>query len=242
MNEIVVEGRALTKEFGHITAVDNLNIRINAGEIYGLIGPNSAGKTTTINMFLGIIKPTHGSITILGERAPRKGMLEKTGYMPQETALYEDLTVYETVHFFGDIYKVKKHELRKRAHQVLRFVGLTEHKNTIVSNLSGGMKSRLSFVCSIIHQPQLLFLDEPTAGIDPQLRLSLWKYFREVARKGATVLITTHYMDEASRCDRVGLMWNGKLIGEDSPQTLKSKTGKESLEDVFLALSEEVDL
>jgi ABC-2 type transport system ATP-binding protein len=242
VSEIVVEGRALTKKFGHITAVDNLNIRINRGEIYGLIGPNSAGKTTTINMFLGIMKPTHGSITILGEERLRKGMLKRIGYMPQETALYEDLTVYETVLFFGDICGVRKPELRKRAHQVLEFVGLTEHKNTIVSNLSGGMKSRLSFVCSIIHQPQLLFLDEPTAGIDPQLRLSLWDYFREIAGNGATVLITTHYVDEASRCDRVGLMWKGKLIGEDSPQTLKSRTGKESLEDVFLTLSEELDL
>lgn len=242
MSEIVVEGRALTKKFGHITAVDNLNIRINRGEIYGLIGPNSAGKTTTINMFLGIMKPTHGSITILGEERLRKGMLKRIGYMPQETALYEDLTVYETVLFFGDICGVRKLELRKRAHQVLEFVGLTEHKNTIVSNLSGGMKSRLSFVCSIIHQPQLLFLDEPTAGIDPQLRLSLWGYFREMVGNGATVLITTHYVDEASRCDRVGLMWKGKLIGEDSPQTLKSQTGKESLEDVFLTLSEELDL
>lgn len=242
VSEIVVEGRALTKKFGHITAVDNLNIRINRGEIYGLIGPNSAGKTTTINMFLGIMKPTHGSITILGEERLRKGMLKRIGYMPQETALYEDLTVYETVLFFGDICGVRKLELRKRAHQVLEFVGLTEHKNTIVSNLSGGMKSRLSFVCSIIHQPQLLFLDEPTAGIDPQLRLSLWGYFREMVGNGATVLITTHYVDEASRCDRVGLMWKGKLIGEDSPQTLKSQTGKESLEDVFLTLSEELDL
>jgi len=234
----VIECSNLTKKFGKLVAVNNLNMKIKKGEIYGLIGPNGSGKTTTIRMLLGIIKPTHGSVTIFGESMPNRKILRRIGYMPQGTALYEDLTVLENILFFGEIYNVNGSELRKRAHEILEFVGLAERKNTIVSNLSGGMKSRLSFACSLIHQPQLLLLDEPTVGVDPQLRLSFWKYFRELTRRGATILITTHYMDEASRCDRVGLMWNGKLIAEDKPEALISKTGKKSLEDAFLAFSE----
>ena len=242
MNKMVIKTHNLIKKFGDLVAVNNLNMEIKRGEIYGLIGPNGAGKTVTIKMLLGIMKPTRGSASIFGQKVPSIEIGTKIGYMPQESALYEDLTVHEHIHFFGEIYGVHSSQLREREDEILEFVGLAKWKKTIVLNLSGGMKSRLSLACSLIHQPELLFLDEPTVGIDPKLRISFWNYFRSITKKGTTILITTHYMDEANRCDRVGLMWNGRLIGEGSPDALRSKTGKESLEDVFLTLSEELNL
>jgi ABC-2 type transport system ATP-binding protein len=237
MEKYIIETHNLTKKFGNLIAVNNLNMYVRRGEIFGLIGPNGAGKTTAIKLILGILKPTHGYATVFDVRVPNRSILRRIGYMPQGTGLYEDLTCYENIEFFGKAYGMSDFQLRRRADEVLEFVGLSKWRNTIVSNLSGGMKSRLSFACSIVHQPELLFLDEPTVGVDPQLRLSFWNYFRELTRNGATIVITTHYMDEASRCDRIGLMWNGRLIAVDTPSNLKSKTGKESLEDVFLVLS-----
>lgn len=237
--ETAIETYELTKRFGDLTAVDNLNLKIRKGEIFGLIGPNGAGKTVTIKMLLGILKPTKGRVIVLGEEIPNGEVLKRIGYMPQETALYEDLTAHENIQLFGEIYGVNRSQLGEREDELLKFVGLIEWKNAIVSDFSGGMKSRLSFACSLIHQPELLFLDEPTVGIDPPLRASFWSHFKELTKKGVTILITTHYMDEASRCDRVGLIRNGRLLAVDTPKALKSKTGMESLEDVFLALLEE---
>jgi ABC-2 type transport system ATP-binding protein len=235
----VIETYELTKKFGELAAVDNLNLEVKKGEIFGLIGPNGAGKTVTIKMLLGIIKPTKGRAIVLGEEVPNRDMSKRIGYMPQETALYEDLTAHENIWLFGEIYGLNRSQLREREDEILKFVGLIRWKNVIVSNFSGGMKSRLSFACSLIHQPELLFLDEPTVGIDPPLRASFWSHFKELTKRGVTVFITTHYMDEASRCDRVGLIRNGRLLAVDTPNALKSKTGMESLEDVFLTLLEE---
>ena len=237
--ETVIETYELTKRFGSLTAVDNLNLEVKKGEVFGFIGPNGAGKTVTIKMLLSIIKPTRGSATVFGKKVPNVEVLKRVGYMPQETALYEDLTAHENIQLFGEIYGVNRSQLKEREDELLKFVGLIKWKNVIVSNFSGGMKSRLSFACSLIHQPELLFLDEPTVGIDPPLRASFWSYFKELTKKGITIFITTHYMDEASRCDRVGLIRNGRLLAVDTPNALKSKTGMESLEDVFLALLEE---
>jgi len=237
--QTVIETYGLTKKFKGLIAVDNLNLAVKKGEIFGFVGPNGAGKTVTIKMLLGIIKPTSGSAAIFGKEVPNVDTLKRIGYMPQETALYEDLTAYENIQLFGQIYGMNRSQLREREDEILKFTGLIERKNCIVSNFSGGMKSRLSFACSLIHQPELLFLDEPTVGIDPPLRASFWSYFKELTKKGVTIFITTHYMDEASRCDRVGLIRNGKLLTVDTPNTLKSKTGMESLEDVFLALLKE---
>jgi|Deesub1362B_J571_1020462.scaffolds.fasta_scaffold03944_1 ABC-2 type transport system ATP-binding protein len=238
-NATVIETYGLTKKFGALTAVNNLNLKVKKGEIFGLIGPNGAGKTVTIKMLLGILKPTKGRAIILGEEVPNREVLKRIGYMPQETALYEDLTAQENIRLFGEIYGLNRSQLGEREDEILKFVELTKWKNVIVSNFSGGMKSRLSFACSLLHQPELLFLDEPTVGIDPPLRASFWSHFKELAKGGVTVFITTHYMDEASRCDRVGLIRDGRLLAVDTPNALKSKTGMESLEDVFLALLEE---
>jgi ABC-2 type transport system ATP-binding protein len=237
--ETVIETYGLTKRFGDITAVDDLNLEVKKGEVFGFIGPNGAGKTVTIKMLLGIMKPTRGRVAVFGKKVPNVEALKRIGYMPQETALYEDLTAHENIQLFGEIYGVNRSQLREREDELLKFVELIEWKNVIVSTFSGGMKSRLSFACSLVCQPELLLLDEPTVGIDPPLRASFWSRFKELTRKGVTILITTHYMDEASRCDRVGLISNGRLLAVGTPNALKSKTGMESFEDVFLALLEE---
>jgi ABC-2 type transport system ATP-binding protein len=234
----VIETYRLTKKFGDLTAVNDLNLEVKKGEIFGFIGPNGAGKTVTIKMLLGILKPTKGRAIVLGEEVPNREVLKRIGYMPQETALYEDLTAHENIQLFGGIYGINSAKLKEREDDILKFVGLIKWKNVIVSNFSEGMKSRLSFACSLVHQPELLFLDEPTVGIDPPLRASFWSYFKELTKRGVTIFITTHYLDEASRCDRVGLIRNGRLLAVDTPNALKSKTGMESLEDVFLALLE----
>jgi ABC-2 type transport system ATP-binding protein len=230
----VVVTKDLVKKFGDLTAVDNLNLKLPKGEVFGFIGPNGSGKTTAIKMLCGLLKPTSGESYVLGKRIPNTNIYPRIGYMPQETALYMDLTVKQTIQFFGEIYGLSKDAIAKREKELLEFVDLKARRNEIVENLSGGMKHRLSLAVSLIHEPELLFLDEPTVGVDPELRSSFWSYFKDLCSEGVTVLITTHYMDEASRCDRVGMIRMGRMVAVGTPSHLKEETGQKSLEDAFL--------
>jgi len=231
-NVVVIKN--LVKDFGELRAVDKLSLAIPKGEIFGFIGPNGSGKTTTVKILCGLLKATSGESYVLGKKIPDPSIYPRIGYMPQEIAIYPDLTVKQTIQFFGEIYGLTKEQIAKREKDLLAFVGLEPKRNEVVYNLSGGMKHRLSLAVSLIHEPELLFLDEPTVGVDPELRSSFWKYFSDLASKGVTVLITTHYMDEADRCDRVGMIRQGRLVAIGTPGHLKEETGKESLEDVFL--------
>jgi ABC-2 type transport system ATP-binding protein len=231
----------LTKKFGKFTAVDSLNLEVKEGETFGLIGPNGSGKTTTIKMLIGLLKPTSGSAKVLGRMIPSREVMQDIGYMPQEAAVYLDNTVHENLRLFGEIYGLDKERLKKREKEMLEFVDLADWRDSLVSKLSGGMKHRLSLACALIHEPKLLFLDEPTVGVDPELRATFWEYFEAMAEKGITVIITTHYMDEASHCSRVGLLRQGKLIAEEEPGSLIEKTGVKSLEEAFLALAKRDD-
>jgi ABC-2 type transport system ATP-binding protein len=231
----VVVTKDLVKKFGELTAVDRLNLKLPKGEIFGFIGPNGSGKTTAIKMLCGLLKPTSGESYVLGKKIPDTSIYPRIGYMPQETALYMDITVKQTIQFFGEIYGLSKGEITKREKELLDFVDLKARRDELVYNLSGGMKHRLSLAVSLIHEPELLFLDEPTVGVDPELRSSFWEYFADLTGKGVTVLITTHYMDEANRCDRVGMIRLGRLVAIGSPEHLKEETGQQSLEDAFLS-------
>ncbi|MCK4442958.1 MAG: ABC transporter ATP-binding protein [Thermoplasmata archaeon] len=232
--EHVVVTKNLVKDFGQLRAVDNLNLKIPKGVTFGFIGPNGSGKTTTIKIAIGLLQATSGDAYVLGKRIPNPSIYPRIGYMPQEIALYQDITVSQTIRFFGEIYGLDRGRIQKREDELLSFVDLTSKRDDLVSNLSGGMRHRLSLAVSLIHEPELLFLDEPTVGVDPELRASFWEYFGNLTKQGVTVLITTHYMDEASKCDRVGMIRQGSLVAEGHPDELKKETGQESLEDAFL--------
>ena len=232
-----IETVGLMKRFGQFKAVNGVDLRVDEGEVYGLLGPNGSGKTTIIKMLCGLLKPTAGEMRILGKPVPDKKVMASVGYMPQETAIYMDNTVGENLRLFGDIYGVPRDKIEARETEILKFVELADWKGALVSTLSGGMRHRASLACALVHEPKVLFLDEPTVGVDPELRATFWQYFNGMAQKGITVVITTHYMDEASHCTKAGLLRQGKLIAEGAPSELKSLTGTESLEDAFLKLA-----
>ena len=236
-HKAAVETRQLIKRFGQFTAVDHLDLRIEKGLTYGLLGPNGSGKTTTIKVLCGLLNITGGEAWVLGVRAGHASIAHRIGYMPQETALYLDMTVHENLSLFGEIYGMSKREIDRQEAELLKFVDLEKWRDALVSTLSGGMRHRISLACSLLHSPELLFLDEPTVGVDPELRASFWDYFSELGRKGVTVIITTHYMDEAHHCDRIGLIRAGSLIAEGTPDEINRLAGVKSLEDAFLVLS-----
>ena len=233
----VIETKNLTKKFGNFTAVDNLNLKIKQGEIYGLLGPNGAGKTTTIKMLTGLLKITTGQAIVLDKNVPNDSIAADLGHMPQETALYLGITVHQNLEFFGEIFGLSKKKIKTRESELLKFIDLEAWRDELVQNLSGGMKHRVSLICTLIHEPKLLFLDEPTVGVDPELRESFWKYFHQLRDSGVTILLTTHYMDEARHCDRIGFMRTGRLIAEDTPTNVLKSSKQDSLEDAFLVLS-----
>lgn len=240
-NDYAILTDYLTKNFGNFTAVNNLNLKVKKGEIYGLLGPNGAGKTTLIKMLASISSPTSGGAWVLGEKVPDGDVASRIGYMPQETGIYLGLTVEENMKFYSRIYNLDSEKAEKRIAELLKFVDLEDWRHEMVENLSGGMKHRVSLACTLIHEPDLLFLDEPTVGVDPELRVSFWDYFEQLRDSGVTILITTHYMDEARRCDRIGFMQRGRLIAEDAPVKLMEESGKDSLEDAFLEFSRKED-
>jgi len=232
-----VQTNKLTKRFGELIAVDEIDMTVEPGEVYGLLGPNGAGKTTLVRMLCGLLLPTSGTASVLGSQIPSATIKTRIGYMPQESALYLDLTVHENLQLFGTIYDLPNHTFRASEEELLDFIQLKDRKNELVSNLSGGMKHRLSLACAMIHRPELLFLDEPTVGIDPELRAAFWKFFSSLRQRGVTMLMTTHYMDEARRCTRIGLMRQGKLISEGTPDAVMAQAGTDSMEEAFLRLA-----
>jgi len=218
---IVVQN--LSKRFGDFTAVDRVSFDVKRGEVYGWLGPNGAGKTTTIRMLLGLLKPSGGQARVLGydPATQAKAMQAHVGYMSQLFTLYNDLTARENIRFYGQAYGLKRAELRRRQADILHMAGLQGRENTLTANLSGGWKQRLALGCAIVHRPQVLFLDEPTAGVDPISRREFWELIYSMAKQGVTILVTTHYMDEAELCQRVGFISEGRLVALDTPERLK---------------------
>ena len=210
------------------------------GEVYGLIGPNGSGKTTTIKVLCGLLTADSGKASVLGRPAGNQEVRPMIGYMPQELAVYPDLKLRQNLDFFGRLNGLSGERLAAREKALLRLVGLEGRGESLVSTLSGGMKHRLSLACALIHNPKLLFLDEPTVGVDPELRFAFWQYLGKLKESGVTALISTHYMDEAGRCDRVGLIREGRLIAEGTPGELRESAGTGSLEDAFLVFSRRV--
>jgi ABC-2 type transport system ATP-binding protein len=231
--DFAVEVEGVVKRFASLRALDGVSLRIRRGEVYGLLGPNGAGKTTLIRSLVGLVDPEQGSVTVLDQRMPNLDVLARVGYMTQQAALYPDLTVGENLRFFAAINGVKD-----GARDALELVGLWDRRDSLVSNLSGGMRTRCSLACALVHKPELLLLDEPTVGVDPQLRIQLWDRFQKMAHDGATILVSSHVMDEAERCDRLGLIRFGRLLAEGTVSQLQARAGVNRLEDAFLKLSE----
>ncbi len=223
--ELAIEARNLTKKFGKFVAVDHINLEVRKGETFGLLGPNGAGKTTTIRMITGVIKPSDGYVKVFGMNVAkeRKKILRYIGYMPQRFSLYEDLTVEENIKLYGRLQGIMGSSLRDRVKELLERFYLWEYRKRLAGRLSGGMKQRLALATALVHDPKLLILDEPTAGVDPPLRRKFWKYFKELNTEGKTILVTTHYMDEAENCDRLALMSKGNIIAEGTPQEIKKR-------------------
>lgn len=230
----MVEAQRVILQFGKRRALDGLTLSVNEGETYGLIGPNGAGKTTLIRAIAGLIAPTSGILTVLGQRMPSRKVAMAIGYMTQLEALYNDLTVAENLRFFATLFGVPKQTQQERMAELLALVNLSDRANSVVGTLSGGMKQRVSLVVALIHKPRLALLDEPTVGIDPELRLAFWDYFARLAADGTTLIVSTHHLDEAVRCDRLGMIRDGKMIAEDTPQHLMAATQTTTLEEAFL--------
>ncbi len=232
---VVVQTTELHKHFGSLRAVDGLSLSIRAGEIYGLLGPNGSGKTTLIRLLIGLLRPTSGSVHLLGRVLPDKAVLAQVGYMTQASALYEELTVRENVAFFAEMCGGVD---RARVDEVVALVDLWERANSLVRTLSGGMKQRTSLACALVHRPRLVLLDEPTVGVDPQLRAIFWSYFRRLADDGTALVVSSHVMDEAERCDRLGFIRQGRLLAEGSAAELRSRAGTATLEEAFLRFAQ----
>jgi len=213
----------LTKRFGDFTAVDHVSFKVERGEVFGWLGPNGAGKTTTIRMLLGLLKHTEGTCSVLGydPKTEAKVMQAHVGYMSQLFTLYNDLTARENIRFYGQAYGLSREKLKTRQAEILDMAGLVGRENELTHNLSGGWKQRLALGCAIVHEPKVLFLDEPTAGVDPISRRDFWGLIYAMAKKGVTILVTTHYMDEAELCQRVGFISEGRLVAIDTPEQLK---------------------
>ncbi len=244
MTDLAIAATGLVRLFGPRRAVDQVELRVRKGEIYGLVGPSGAGKTTLIRMICGLLRPSAGSVTVLGHPVPAEfhAIEARIGYMPQERAVYRDLTVAENLTFFGQIYGLNKHKIRIRIDELLTLMHMRELRDQRADRLSGGERQRLSLACALFHNPELLLLDEPTIGLDPALRIEFWNYFHSLNRARRTILLTTHYLAEAERCNRVGMMRRGKLIADGTPEQLKAEVavGREtpSMEEVFLYMTQ----
>ena len=222
----------VSKSFGAFKALNGVTLRVRRGEIYGLLGPNGAGKTTLIRAICGLVEASSGTVTVLGQKMPEVGVLRHIGYMTQQAALYPALSVEENVEFFAAI-----NGADSGVKEALELVQLYDRRSSVVSTLSGGMRQRCSLACALVHKPDLLLLDEPTVGIDPQLRVQFWDYFRNMAAAGTTLIVSSHVMDEADRCQRLGLIQYGRLLAEGSPADIRTQGGSQNLEEAFLALA-----
>ncbi|MDD4924224.1 MAG: ABC transporter ATP-binding protein [Dehalococcoidales bacterium] len=236
MTETAIDVNNISFSYGKLKVIDDMSVAISPGTSYGLLGPNGAGKTTLIRLMVGLLKPSSGSIRCLGKAASRE-LAHQIGYMPQLPALYNELSVRQNIDFFARIYGMKhKKERSQRVDEVIRLVDLWQKRNAHVNQLSGGMKQRVSLACAIVHRPPLIFLDEPTVGLDPELRVHFWNYFEELIKSGSTLIISSHTFDDAAHCNKLAFMRLGKIVAEGSPRELKQATGKldATLENAFL--------
>lgn len=234
MSAIAIKTSGLTKSFGRTIAVDRLDLEVRQGELFGLVGPDGAGKSTTMRLLTGIMRPTTGTARVAGHPIPGEEELikERIGYMSQRFGLYEDLTVIENILFYADLYGVPQKERPPRIERLLGFSNLSPFQDRLAGNLSGGMKQKLGLACALIHTPEILFLDEPTGGVDPVSRRDFWRILYDLLREGVTILVSTAYLDEAERCTRVGLMNEGRLLGVDEPLRARSSLGL-SMEEIL---------
>jgi ABC-2 type transport system ATP-binding protein len=228
-----VEADQLTKRFGHLKAVDRIDLRLPEGRIYGLLGPNGSGKTTLIRLLTGLARPTSGSARVLGRHMPERDVLAQIGYMTQADGIYTELSVWENVSFFGALFGVDD---RASMMEILDLVDLGARRDTPAYELSGGMRRRLSLACALVHRPSVLFLDEPTVGVDPALRVQFWAYFRSLAKAGTTILVASHVMDEADRCDELVLIRAGRILAQGDGAMIRRQAGTDDLEAAFLRL------
>lgn len=229
----------ITKKFGDFTAVDNISFEVSQGEIFGFLGANGAGKTTAMRIFCGLSAPTSGKASVAGFDIYRdtEKIKRNIGYMSQKFSLYENLTVKENLEFFGGIYGIPKKELKTKSENLIQKLGMQNEKNKLVSEIPLGWKQKLAFSVAIFHQPKIVFLDEPTGGVDPVTRRQFWDLIYEASESGITVFVTTHYMDEAEYCDRVSIMVDGKIKALDAPKNLKKELNAENMDDVFYKLA-----
>jgi ABC-2 type transport system ATP-binding protein len=234
--EPIIETRGLTRRFGELTAVDRLDLTVMPGEIFGLVGPDGAGKTTTLRMLCGLIDPTAGSARVAGHDVAResRAVKDQIGYMAQRFGLYADLTVEENMVFYADLFGIVGGERETLKSQLLKMTRMEPFRGRQAGRLSGGMKQKLALMCTLLHRPRILLLDEPTNGVDPVSRRDFWIILRQLLQDGITILMTTAYLDEAERCNRVGLMHRGKLIRCATPDDMKRETGAANLEGAFI--------
>lgn len=239
MGEQVIQTEKLTRRFGSFTAVDEISFSVSAGEIFGFLGANGAGKTTAMKMLTGLLAPTSGSATVAGFDVYRQteSIKRNIGYMSQRFSLYDDLTPRENIRFFGGIYGLGKREIAEKGERLLDSLDLTEAADTRLAALPLGWKQKLAFSVALLHEPKLVFLDEPTGGVDPLTRRRFWDMIYQTAASGVTVFVTTHYMDEAEYCDRVSIMVDGRIAALDTPEALKQNFDAADMNDVFIRLA-----
>ena len=239
MNEVVIKTEKLTKKFGGFVAVNEISFEVHKGEIFGFLGANGAGKTTAMKMLIGISRPSSGSARIAGFDVYKQTELIKKniGYMSQKFSLYEDLTIEENIRLFGGIYGLTDEEIKLKSGVLIDKLNLRNEARKVVASLPLGWKQKLAFSIAVLHQPKIVFLDEPTGGVDPVTRRQFWDMIYEAAHNGITVFVTTHYMDEAEYCDRVSIMVDGVITALDSPQNLKERYGADTMEEVFVMLA-----
>ncbi|WP_068787335.1 ABC transporter ATP-binding protein [Paenibacillus phocaensis] len=232
--EICIRTHEVTRAFNGKEVLHGITLEVHRSEIFGLLGPSGSGKTTFVKMIAGIDEATRGEVEVLSTQMPKLAMMSRIGYMAQSDAMYAELTAKENLEFFGALFGLRGAKLKRRINEVMALVNLTEHLKRPVGAYSGGMKRRLSLAIALMHEPEVLILDEPTVGIDPVLRKSIWDEFESLSRQGTTILVTTHVMDEADKCHRLGMVRDGNLIAVGTPEALKQETGSGSIEEAFL--------
>ncbi|MDW7674081.1 MAG: ABC transporter ATP-binding protein [Bacillota bacterium] len=234
MREPVIKAMEINKQFAKKSILSNVSLEVQGGEIIGLLGPSGSGKTTLVKIIVGMLAPNSGEVLVLNTKMPSLEVMSNIGYMAQADALYEDLNAIENLIYFGGLYGWHGRAAKERALEMLQLVGLMDHKDKLISSYSGGMKRRLSLALALYHKPKILILDEPTVGIDPILRQQFWQEFASLRDNGTTIIITTHVMDEADRCDRLALMRDGEIIAIDTPTKLMEVSSANSIEGAFI--------
>ncbi|MCC6780120.1 MAG: ABC transporter ATP-binding protein [Hyphomicrobiales bacterium] len=233
----VIEAEGVSRSFGEVRALDGVTLSVPKGVIFGLLGPSGSGKTTFIRIVAGGLTPDRGRLRVLGRAMPDRAVAAHIGYMTQTAALYPDLSLRENLEFFGELYGLSDQRLRERIEEIGHEVELSDRLDSPLHTFSGGMRQRASLACALLHEPELLILDEPTVGLDPVLRRGFWSRFRQLADSGRTLLVSSHIMDEAERCDLLAFVRDGRILASDTPDALRRRTGQGDLEDAFLMLA-----